>query len=201
MGRIFSFPTFGLAICTLALSACHPVASQRAATLGPTLTATAIAPSPTSTPSPTQAPTPTALPPTATATPTRPAATPTATPPPPTPTQTAGPGKVIVNLDCSQVDAPGDDTKALAEEYICLENTGGTPVAMGGWTLSDRAKHRYVFPEYTLPAGGRVRVRTGSGGNTATDLYWGQRSAVWNNDHDTVYLHDAAGNLVDEKSY
>ncbi|WP_198362258.1 hypothetical protein [Thermococcus profundus] len=33
------------------------------------------------------------------------------------------------------------------------------------------------------------------------DLYWGSGRAIWNNDHDTAYLYNSQGELVDEFSW
>jgi len=46
-----------------------------------------------------------------------------------------------------------------------------------------------------------AKPRTGSGTDTATDLYWGHGRALSNNTRDTVYLHDAGWTPVDEYSY
>ncbi len=86
-------------------------------------------------------------------------------------------------------------------EYVQLENLGGAPQALTGWTLRDLVGKTFTFPDFTLPAGGTVRVWTKSGTNTATDLYWGSGTAIWNNGGDTAYLRDAEGNLVSEYAY
>jgi len=46
-----------------------------------------------------------------------------------------------------------------------------------------------------------VKLRTAPSTVAATDLYWGQGRAVWNNTRDTVYLYDAGWHLVDEYSW
>ncbi len=178
-------------------------------TLATTDTATATpSATATSTSTPTQTPTrtvvstntPTATP---TATPTQtPTASPTAIPTATqTPTMPSMPN-VRVAWWCTQVDAPGNDNYNLTEEYVCFENHGGAPANMTGWHVKDEYGHTYTFPMFTLPAGAHVRLRTGSGTDTATDLYWGRTGrAVWNNGGDTVYLYDDAWVLVDDHSY
>jgi len=146
------------------------------------------------TPTPTFTPTPTSTP---TSTPT-PTATPTATP---TPTVTVGPADVRVNPACCQFDAPGNDHDNLNQEYVCFTNWGGSPQNITNWKVRDVANHTYTFPTFVLAAGASLTLHTGSGTNTATDLYWGSGSAIWNNDGDTVYLYDSAWNLVDSYSY
>jgi len=159
----------------------------------PTLTPTAsLTPSPSSTPSvtatPTGSPTPSATALISTSTPTE--------------TRTTG-AMVRVAPWCMQVNAPGDDSENLAEEWVCFENLGTASAFMAGWHVTDAlgATHTYTFPQFELPAGAHVRLHTGLGTNSAADLYWGYRSAVWNNDGDTVFLYDASWTLVDRYTY
>lgn len=95
------------------------------------------------------------------------------------------------------------------EEHVVIENNGNTPVSLDGWTLMDELgyvnhtkSHTYHFPpDFTLKAGASVTVHTEKGNNTATDLYWGKRQAIWNNDHDTAYLCDPKGEVIAKHSY
>ena len=203
-----------LVIALFALTACGPRPPATVADLSPTNVPTSTATStPTVSPSPTltlaASATPTAtpspsMPPTVTATPT-PAPTSTATdtpapaatqPPPPTATPATAAVEVRIVIGCSQPDAPGNDHNNLNEEYVCLENQGGAPADMTGWTLRDEHGWTYTFPAFTLAPGARVLVRTACGSDTATDLYWCHKGAVWNNDGDVVTLADRAGNAL-----
>jgi competence protein ComEC len=105
---------------------------------------------------------------------------------------------VRVDPDCCQV-APTDG--ALNDEYVCFTNGGVSSQDMTDWEVQDEVAHTYTFPAFTLGPGSTVKLHTGSGSNTATDLYWNRGSWVWNNDHDTVYLYDNAESLVDSYSY
>lgn len=100
-----------------------------------------------------------------------------------------------------EYDPPGDDVEG---EYVVITNGElFEDVNMSGWKLMDEKNHVYTFPPsgFILKAGASVKVHTGSGEDTATDLYWGRGSAVWNNNGDTAYLYDADGNLVDKCSW
>lgn len=109
---------------------------------------------------------------------------------------------VVVAPWCSQFDAPGNDNENEEEEYVCFENQGDQAVEMAGWTVQDEHGWTYTFPSFTLAPGAAVRVRTGCGEDTSTDLYWCKDgTAVWNNGGDTVFLYDGAGNLVTQSSY
>ena len=82
-----------------------------------------------------------------------------------------------------------------------VDNSGGSAADMTDWTLSDEANHTFTFPTFTLNPGAFVRVWTKAGTNTATDLYWGRGSAIWNNSGDCAYLRDSVGTLIDTYCY
>lgn len=146
--------------------------------------------SPTPVPATPEPPTPTAM-------------SPIPTPIPPTPTAPAvAAANVVIDPDCCRFDSPGNDNYSKEEEYVCLTNGGGQAADMTGWYLRDDYGWGYTFPQFTLGAGATVRVRTGCGTNSATDLYWCKDgTAVWNNDGDTVFLFEAEGDLVTQYSY
>ncbi|WP_135824262.1 DUF4350 domain-containing protein [Halorussus ruber] len=95
-----------------------------------------------------------------------------------------------------------EDGETLNDEYVDVKNDGSSGQDMTGWTLEDEAGYTYQFPDgFSLGAGETVRVHTGSGTDSSTDLYWGSGSPVWNNDSDTAYLYDDGNNLAAEKTY
>jgi micrococcal nuclease len=100
-------------------------------------------------------------------------------------------------------DAAGNDHENKNDEWVDLTNTGTGAIDMTGWVLKDESStHRYRFPSgFTLEAGSQVRVFTGCGTDSASELYWCSDSAVWNNDGDTAFLLDNTGNIVDSRSY
>ena len=86
------------------------------------------------------------------------------------------------------------------QEYVKITNKGTTAVNLKGWKIKDKgAKHTYTFPSYTLKAKSTVTLRSGSGKNTATTLYWNKYSFIWNNTGDTAYLYNAQGKLVSSR--
>lgn len=99
-------------------------------------------------------------------------------------------------------DADGNDHENLNAEYITLKNTGGKPADMGGWTLSDSADHSYMFPSrFTLGPDETVTIYTGTGSNSASSLYWGSSSAVWNNGGDTIIVISDSGEIIARHEY
>lgn len=87
-------------------------------------------------------------------------------------------------------------------EYVELQNQGSQAASMGGWTIRDEAGTTYTFPSgFSLAPGASVKVYTGTGSNTATELYWNRGTAVWNNSGgDTAYLYNGA-TLMDSWHY
>jgi hypothetical protein len=104
-----------------------------------------------------------------------------------------------------QYDPPGSDTgtnASLNAEWIRVKNSGTRTQTLTGWKIRDRgADHVYTFPEYTLRPGNTVRIHTGNGANTRTDLYWDLAWYVWNNTGDTATLKNRSGTTIDQCSW
>ncbi|KTG30945.1 lamin tail domain-containing protein [Haloferax profundi] len=99
-------------------------------------------------------------------------------------------------------DAPGNDNDNLNEEYVTFRNDGDEVLDLSGWTVSDAAGATYTFAEGTeLSPGGVLRLHTGSGTDSAEDVYWGRSGAVWNNGGDTITVRDASGGTVLSYTY
>ncbi|MFB6197378.1 MAG: lamin tail domain-containing protein, partial [Halobacteriaceae archaeon] len=115
-------------------------------------------------------------------------------------TDGTSPGELVV-WDV-HADADGNDHDNLNDEYIVFKNTGGSPLDMGGWRISDNAGHSYTVPsDFELGADETVTIYTGSGSDSGSELYWGSSSAVWNNGGDTIVVEDADGKTVVDYSY
>ena len=96
----------------------------------------------------------------------------------------------------AQYNSPGSDTGSnysLNNEWIRITNYRSTDKVLTDWTIVDRTGYTYTFPTFTLKAGASVRVHTGSGSDSQTDLYWGRSWYVWNNTGDTAYLYRSSG--------
>jgi competence protein ComEC len=99
-------------------------------------------------------------------------------------------------------DAAGDDRENLNDEYVVFENTDTEPIDLSGWTVEDDAGATYTFPEgTTLDPDAELTLRTGSGNDTSTELYWGSGAPIWNNDGDTVIVTNATGQQVFTEDY
>lgn len=112
----------------------------------------------------------------------------------PTPINTLPPpegGEAVVTID--QVAGVGE----LAAEAIRITNEGESSVALQGWKIADQDGLTYTFTQLTLFGGGAgVILHTDGGTNSATDVYWGAETAVWESG-ELVTLLDANGDIVD----
>jgi hypothetical protein len=124
--------------------------------------------------------------------------------PTPTKTPTATPMPPVVDVRVEGEDTcsrfRGGTRQDPNGEYVCFLSHESLPVDMTGWQVEDEGGHIYTFPAFVLAPHNRVRLHSGPGADTSTDLYWG-RGLVWNNDHDTVMLYDAWRRLVSRYVY
>jgi hypothetical protein len=85
----------------------------------------------------------------------------------------------------------------LDAEAVIVKYNGEGELDLTGWHLKDsQGSVTYTFPQFKLFKGGAVQVHTQSGTNTAIDLYWGQRQAVWKSG-EAVLLTDPTGQAQD----
>ncbi len=92
--------------------------------------------------------------------------------------------------------APSPEKENLNEEWVEIYNDGSSDADLTGWVLEDGQNHTYTFPDFSLTAGAKVKIRTGIGDDTSEDLFWNRSSSIWNNGGDTATLTDAEGNIV-----
>jgi hypothetical protein len=89
----------------------------------------------------------------------------------------------------------------LNREYGPISNSGTPTRTVPGWTVRDLANHVYTFPSFKLGPGKSVRLHTGKGTKSSTDLYWGKGWYVWNNTGDKATSRDSSGALKDTCSW
>ncbi|MEU2166062.1 lamin tail domain-containing protein, partial [Streptomyces sp. NPDC019208] len=102
-----------------------------------------------------------------------------------------------------QYDSPGRDdhsNRSLNAEWVEVRNTGRHAVNLRGYTLSDRDGNRYRFDHLRLNGRSSVRVHTGIGRDTRTDVYQDRRNYIWDN-RDTATLRNDHGRTIDTKSW
>ncbi|MEU9201491.1 lamin tail domain-containing protein [Streptomyces sp. NPDC048332] len=103
-----------------------------------------------------------------------------------------------------QADSPGRDNgsnRSLNREWIEITNQGRRAVDLDGWTLRGDNGNRYRFDDVRLGGYATVRIHTGVGRDTRTDLYQDRYHYVWDNYSDTATLRDDRGRTVDKESW
>jgi hypothetical protein len=94
--------------------------------------------------------------------------------PPPTVASSArvtesGVPKVTIDRACSKLGDPSD-------EYVCVTNTDTTAADMSSWVLRNVLGRSFNFPPgFSLAPGQTVKVHTGAGTDSPTDLHWAYR--------------------------
>ncbi|MGW0553622.1 lamin tail domain-containing protein [Streptomyces sp. NPDC002926] len=109
-----------------------------------------------------------------------------------------------VEISDVQADSPGHDNgtnRSLNAEWVEITNNSRRGVDLDGWTLRDSDGNRYRFDDVRLAGRATVRIHTGFGRDTRTDLYQGRRDYVWGNRSDTATLRDARGRVIDTESW
>lgn len=103
-----------------------------------------------------------------------------------------------------QADSPGRDNgsnRSLNGEWVEITNQSRRAVNLDGWTLRNGDGNRYRFDHVRLAGRATVRVHTGVGRDTRSDLYQDRRDYVWDNYSDTATLRDNRGRTVDTESW
>ena len=86
-------------------------------------------------------------------------------------------------------------------DYVTISNSTTQSFNLTGWWMkAESEKGRYDFPtNFMLNAGGSVKVRSGIGTDTTTNLYIGLPYSLWTSQNNCVYLRYKDGTLLDKK--
>ncbi|MCY0931246.1 lamin tail domain-containing protein [Streptomyces sp. H27-H1] len=109
-----------------------------------------------------------------------------------------------VEISRVQADSPGHDDRSnhsLNAEWVEITNTTRRAVDLKGWTLRDKDGQRYRFESVRIAPRGTLRIHTGQGRDTRTDLFQDRRDYMWDNRADTATLRDERGRTVDTESW
>lgn len=108
------------------------------------------------------------------------------------------PPEETLRIAATNVDPDGPDDDVLEEEWVEIVNEGSGPVDLEGWALRDEStSNRFTFESQTLEAGQTLRLRTGCGDDTDTDVHWCSPNGVWSNRGETVLLLAPSGAVAD----
>lgn len=95
-------------------------------------------------------------------------------------------------------DAKGKDARHPNREWVALENTSDKRVNISGHKVRV-ARKVYTFPSGTrIEPGKRLRLRVGSGKNTASNHYWRQPEGIMANSGGSVQLLDRRNQVLVE---
>ncbi|MEV0521864.1 lamin tail domain-containing protein [Streptomyces sp. NPDC050439] len=109
-----------------------------------------------------------------------------------------------VEISAVQADSPGRDNhtlRSLNAEWVEITNNTRRAVNLHGWTLRDNDGNRYRFHDVRLAGRATVRVHTGMGRDTRTDLYQDRRDYMWDNHADQATLRNDHHRTVDVESW
>jgi len=98
-------------------------------------------------------------------------------------------------------DAKGNDEKNLNDEWVKISYSGEEDLNLNNWTIKDYGTSIYRFGEVILSKSQYVIVHSGRGTDQGNVLFWNSEKPIWNNKHDSIYLRDSLGNLVEFYSY
>ena len=108
------------------------------------------------------------------------------------------PADVPLRITALHYDGPGSDRVDPNGEWVELTNEGDEPLNLRGYTLKNAGLLLYTFGDITLPPGGTLRLYSGRGKDSATELYWGLAGEeAWHNTGDGAYLRTPDGLFVD----
>jgi len=98
-------------------------------------------------------------------------------------------------------DADGKDEENLNDEWVQLMNKGDEVISFKNWSIKDSATNIYIFKDFKLYPDDSVFLFTGYGVDSSGKIYWNSSRPIWNNNHDTLYLRDSSGILVEYLNY
>ncbi|WP_405786796.1 lamin tail domain-containing protein [Streptomyces sp. NBC_00029] len=109
-----------------------------------------------------------------------------------------------VEISRVQADSPGREdrsNRSLNSEWVEITNTTRNPISLRGWTLRDSDGNRYRFDNIRIGGRNTIRIHTGNGRDTRTDLFQDRRDYVWDNRSDTATLRDDRGRTIDTETW
>ena len=98
-----------------------------------------------------------------------------------------------VRISEVQFESPGDGKRDLNSEWVEIE---GYNVDLAGCKLFDKSKkHSFKFPDGFVIYG-KVKVYSGKGKNSSTELFLGSPRPIWNDEEDIATLVDKKGEVI-----
>ena len=111
------------------------------------------------------------------------------------------PSDVAIDITEVVFNPPGRDGDDLNGEWVTLINRGSRSIELEGLVLSDESNNVFELPDRDLAAGARLKIHSGTGRPSDSQLYWGRDRPLWNNDGDTAILRGPDGELIARFAY
>lgn len=90
------------------------------------------------------------------------------------------------------------------DEFVTLTNLCNN-INLNSWELKDESRKTFKFPNININKGQNIILYSTEDQNDIENeeitLYWQQKTNVWNNDRDTLYIFDSSNNIVHFNSY
>lgn len=83
------------------------------------------------------------------------------------------------------------------QEIILIKNSC-SPINMNSWIIKDESRKQYIFK---IIINNSILLHSKIGNDNSTDIFWNEKTDIWNNDRDTVYIFDKENNIAFHKSY
>jgi hypothetical protein len=109
------------------------------------------------------------------------------------------PPALLADLAASLFNPAGKQDQP-SKEYVCILNDSRRGIEMRSWRLDNRVGRVFTFPAHVkLLPGDELRVYTGTGVDSPTDLYARKTREVWNDGGDSVSIYRKNSNgMYDE---
>lgn len=108
---------------------------------------------------------------------------------------TEGHRAAVFNWVCDPTNCPPPDVKINGfcntdpNDWVRIKNNSTQTVDLTDWWVKTSRHWHYYFPDGTLlPAGATIRLWTGTGTDTSTNLYWGLPSPIFKATGEIVQL-------------
>ncbi len=105
----------------------------------------------------------------------------------PQPTTTAPATAISAQVEIIDVRFPGN----VNSEEVEIRNLGNV-VNLQGWRLLNERGESFLFPDFRMQPGSRVKIFSRQGPTTPAALYWGRETPAWA-DGELITLIDATG--------
>lgn len=71
-------------------------------------------------------------------------------------------------------------------------------ISLQGWMLKDESRKIYSFENLSFE---KITIHSGYGTDNVTDLFWGNKDNIWNDDRDSLYLFEPDGRIAHYETY